>query len=110
MTIRSEQISAPTARQRQYSFLLLLVAGLGGLLYGVDVGIIGGALPYLEATSGLSPAQLSAIVAVEQAAEAGDEEKKALVAIVGGGGGEEIGCGGGCGGRECHGAGLPFAH
>ena len=34
--------------------LLLLVAGLGGLLYGVDVGIIGGALPYLEATSGLS--------------------------------------------------------
>ena len=26
--------------------------GLGGLLYGVDVGIIAGALPYLEATSG----------------------------------------------------------
>ena len=33
--------------------VLLLVAGLGGLLYGVDVGIIGGALPYLEATSGI---------------------------------------------------------
>ena len=33
---------------------LLLVAGLGGLLYGVDVGIIAGALPYLEATSGLT--------------------------------------------------------
>jgi MFS family permease len=43
--------------------LLLLVAGLGGLLYGVDVGIIGGALPYLEATSGLSAGQLSVIVA-----------------------------------------------
>ncbi len=43
--------------------LLLLVAGLGGLLYGVDVGIIGGALPYLEATSGLSAGQLSIIVA-----------------------------------------------
>ena len=46
-----------------YKRFLLFVAGLGGLLYGVDVGIIGGALPYLEATSGLSPAQLSAIVA-----------------------------------------------
>ena len=34
-----------------YNRFLLLVAGLGGLLYGVDVGIIAGALPYLEATS-----------------------------------------------------------
>lgn len=39
------------------------MAGLGGLLYGVDVGIIAGALPYLEATSGFSPRQLSAVVA-----------------------------------------------
>ncbi len=46
-----------------YGRFLLLVAGLGGLLYGVDVGIIGGALPYLEATSGLSLSQLSIIVA-----------------------------------------------
>src|ERR1700676_4939115 len=46
-----------------YNLLLLLVAGLGGLLYGVDVGIIGGALPYLEATSGLNASQLSIIVA-----------------------------------------------
>lgn len=48
---------------RRYRFLLLLVSGLGGLLYGIDVGIIGGALPYLEATSGLTAGQLSAIVA-----------------------------------------------
>src|SRR3984957_15069696 len=48
---------------RTYNRLLLLVAGLGGLLYGVDVGIIGGALPYLEATSGLDAGQLSVIVA-----------------------------------------------
>jgi MFS family permease len=41
----------------------MLVGGLGGLLYGIDVGIIGGALPYLEATSGLTPAELSVIVA-----------------------------------------------
>lgn len=46
-----------------YSRFLLMVAGLGGLLYGVDVGIIGGALPYLEATSGLNAGQLSIIVA-----------------------------------------------
>ena len=42
---------------------LLFIAGLGGLLYGIDVGIIAGALPYLEATSGLNAGQLSAIVA-----------------------------------------------
>src|SRR5208283_540930 len=49
--------------QIRYNRFLLLVAGLGGLLYGVDVGIIGGALPYLEATSGYSAGKLSFIVA-----------------------------------------------
>jgi len=51
------------AANRSYNLFLQLVAGLGGLLYGVDVGIIGGALPYLEATSRLTAAQLSVIVA-----------------------------------------------
>src|SRR5215469_6903146 len=46
-----------------YNRFLLIVAGLGGLLYGVDVGIIAGALPYLEATSGFSAQQLSIVVA-----------------------------------------------
>ena len=46
-----------------YNRFLLVVAGLGGLLYGVDVGIIAGALPYLEATSELNRGQLSIIVA-----------------------------------------------
>jgi len=46
-----------------YNRFLLIVAGLGGLLYGVDVGIIAGALPYLEATSGLNAGQLSQVVA-----------------------------------------------
>jgi len=46
-----------------YNRFLLLVAGLGGLLYGVDVGIIAGALPYLEDTSGLNAGQLSIVVA-----------------------------------------------
>ncbi|HBM16580.1 MAG TPA: MFS transporter [Lentisphaeria bacterium] len=49
--------------KRTYNIILLIVAGLGGLLYGVDVGIIAGALPYLEATSGLTSGQLSIIVA-----------------------------------------------
>ncbi len=54
---------ASAVANRRYSIFLLLVAGLGGLLYGIDVGIIGGALPYLEATSRLTAAQLSVIVA-----------------------------------------------
>ena len=54
---------ADSAAIQRYNAFLLLVAGLGGLLYGIDVGIIGGALPYLEATSKLTPAELSVIVA-----------------------------------------------
>jgi len=53
----------PAATKSGYNRFLLLVAGLGGLLYGVDVGIIAGALPYLEATSGLTAGRLSFIVA-----------------------------------------------
>lgn len=55
--------SAESSAKSRYSRFLLLVAGLGGLLYGIDVGIIAGALPYLEATSHLTAAQLSVIVA-----------------------------------------------
>jgi SP family myo-inositol transporter-like MFS transporter 13 len=51
------------SRTRRNSIFLLLVSGLGGLLYGIDVGIIAGALPYLEATSGLNAGQLSVVVA-----------------------------------------------
>ena len=54
---------SPGAAITRYNRFLLLVAGLGGLLYGVDVGIIAGALPYLEATSGLNAGQISVIVA-----------------------------------------------
>jgi SP family myo-inositol transporter-like MFS transporter 13 len=46
-----------------YNRFLLIVAGLGGLLYGVDVGIISGALPYLQATSKFTAGQLSVVVA-----------------------------------------------
>ena len=53
----------PQNEKAGYNRFLLLVAGLGGLLYGVDVGIIAGSLPYLEATSGLNAGQLSIVVA-----------------------------------------------
>jgi MFS family permease len=52
-----------TATYRWNMRYLLLIAGLGGLLYGIDVGIIAGALPYLEATVDLTANQLSIIVA-----------------------------------------------
>ena len=56
--------SAPdSSEKRGYNLFLLLVSGLGGLLYGIDVGIIGGAYPYLEATSHLNAGELSSIVA-----------------------------------------------
>lgn len=46
---------------------LLFIAGMGGLLYGIDLGIIAGALPYLEATASaswhLTTQQLSFVVA-----------------------------------------------
>ena len=48
---------------KNYNRFLKLVGGLGGLLYGIDVGIIAGALPYLEATSGLNAGQISFVVA-----------------------------------------------
>jgi len=56
-------LSAATSDKVRYGRFLLMVAGLGGLLYGIDVGIIAGAYPYLEATSHLTAAQLSYIVA-----------------------------------------------
>jgi MFS family permease len=51
------------ASKSGYNRFLLLVAGLGGLLFGIDVGIISGALPYLQATSGLNANSLSFVAA-----------------------------------------------
>jgi MFS family permease len=59
----SQQAPNALVSVQRYNAFLLLVAGLGGLLYGIDVGIIGGAYPYLEHTSGFNPSQLSVIVA-----------------------------------------------
>ncbi len=48
---------------RSYARYLMVMAGLGGLLYGVDVGIIAAALPYIEKTSSYTPQELSVVVA-----------------------------------------------
>jgi SP family myo-inositol transporter-like MFS transporter 13 len=47
----------------RYGRFLLFIAGLGGLLYGIDVGIIAAALLYLAKTISLSVAQTSIVVA-----------------------------------------------
>ena len=41
---------------------LLAIAGLGGLLYGVDFGVIAAAEPYLKAMGVYSDAQISHVV------------------------------------------------
>jgi len=46
-----------------YGRFVLFVAGLGGLLYGVDLGIIAAALLYLDKTISLTVAQTSLLVA-----------------------------------------------
>ncbi|MCD9032094.1 sugar porter family MFS transporter [Luteimonas sp. Y-2-2-4F] len=45
--------ASPAARAAHvwHARYVLFIAGLGGLLYGIDIGIIAGALPYLEATA-----------------------------------------------------------
>ncbi len=48
---------------RWYERYLILISGLGGLLYGIDVGIIAAALLYLNKTVNLTVEQTSAVVA-----------------------------------------------
>jgi MFS family permease len=47
---------------RSRSLFLLVIAGLGGLLYGVDFGVIAAAEPYMKAMGVYSDAQISHIV------------------------------------------------
>jgi MFS family permease len=56
-------LSANLSVKRGYNLFLLVVAGLGGLLFGMDIGLVGGALPYLAATFKGTTAELSVIVA-----------------------------------------------
>ena len=52
-----------SANTTQYGRWLLCVAGLGGLLYGIDIGIIAAALLYLGKTLNLTDARTSIIAA-----------------------------------------------
>lgn len=61
--LATEAASTLDSKRVFYNRFLLIVAGLGGLLYGVDVGIISGALPYLQDTSGFTSGQLSFVAA-----------------------------------------------
>ncbi len=61
--VASKTFSTLDRKRAFYNRFLLVVAGLGGLLYGVDVGIIAGALPYLQDTSHFTAQELSTVVA-----------------------------------------------
>lgn len=52
-----------TSAMMRYTLLLLGISGLGGLLYGIDIGIIDPALGYLDKSIRMSDAEKSAIVA-----------------------------------------------
>ena len=45
-----------------YSRYLMVMAGLGGLIYGIDVGVCAAAYPYIEKTSTFTQGQLGFIV------------------------------------------------
>ncbi len=50
-------------QQRLHLLFLTAICGLGGLLYGIDIGIIDPALPYLHRATSLTEGQLSLVVA-----------------------------------------------
>jgi MFS family permease len=53
----------PAPNSRPLGTFLLVISGLGGLLYGVDIGVIDPALSYLNRSIQLSERALSAVVA-----------------------------------------------
>ena len=56
-------VKTAVSGKTSYDRFLLLVAGLGGLLYGIDVGIIDPALGYLGRTMAMTEENKSVIVA-----------------------------------------------
>lgn len=47
---------------KKYASYLMTMAGLGGLLYGVDIGVIAAALPYINSTASYTPEQTGLVV------------------------------------------------
>lgn len=66
MTTAPESSGSP----KLYNKLLASISGLGGLLYGIDIGIIAGALLYLDKTIKLTEQQTSLVVAAVLAGSA----------------------------------------
>ena len=58
----SDKSATLPASVRRYAKYLLIMSGLGGLLYGVDVGVISAALPYIERTSTFNESEIGWIV------------------------------------------------
>jgi MFS family permease len=56
-------MNRPRVSPAAYGIFLIGIAGFGGLLYGVDIGVIAAALLYLSKTVQISITQTSAIVA-----------------------------------------------
>ncbi|MBP3499381.1 MAG: MFS transporter [Akkermansia sp.] len=62
MSTDATKVELPSSVKR-YALYLMVMAGLGGLLYGIDVGVIAAALPYIEKTSSYTPQELAIVVA-----------------------------------------------
>ncbi len=50
-------------QQKLFPLFIILFAGIGGILYGYDIGIIAGALIFMEHEIALTPTQISILVA-----------------------------------------------
>ncbi len=50
-------------KQWMYTLYIMIFAGIGGMLYGYDMGVIRGALPFMQQEIALNTTQLSMIVA-----------------------------------------------
>ena len=58
----SDKSATLPASVRRYAKYLLIMSGLGGLIYGIDVGVIAAALPYIENTANYTKVQLGIVV------------------------------------------------
>lgn len=53
----------PTTKTKPFAYFIIFFAGIGGMLYGYDLGVISGALIFMQTSLHLNEAELSSIVA-----------------------------------------------
>ena len=58
----NDKVTALPANVRRYAKYLLVMSGLGGLIYGIDLGVIAAALPYIQNTANYTELQLGIVV------------------------------------------------